>query len=104
MAVANSTFSPLVQSSPSLLQWNANSSAIPAIAALVVVFSMSAFFLRSTKSEGIHDLGGIPVLTAWGFFNKQYNFFHGHFNKTGGEMFRFRVLQASQNYYVLPDC
>jgi len=103
MAVANSTLSPLVQFLPSPSQWNTNSSAIPAIAAFVVAF-LSAFFLRSTKSDGIYDLGGIPVFTAWDFFKKPFNFFQGHFKKTGGEMFRFRVLQASSNYYVLPDC
>jgi len=96
MAVANSTFSPLVQFLPSPSQWDTNSAPTPAItiAALVVVF-MSAFFLRSTKSDKIHDLGGISALTAWNFFKKPYNFFQGHFKETGGEMFRFRVLQAS---------
>jgi len=95
MAAANSTFSPLVQFLPSPSQWNANSLPLPAIVTLLVVFSMSAFFLRSTQGDKIHDLGGIPVFTAWDFFKKPYNFFRGHFKKTGGGMFRFRVLQAS---------
>jgi len=103
MAAANATFSLLPQFLPPPSQWNANSLPIPAIVAVVVVF-MSAFFLRSTKGDKIHDLGGIPVLTAWDFFKKPYNFFRGHFKKTGGGMFRFRVLQASSNYHILPDC
>ena len=98
MAVANSTFSHLVQFLPSSSQWNWNSSAKPAIAAFVVIF-ISASFLCSTKPESdkdkIHDLDGISVLTAWNFFKKPFNFFQGHFKETGGEMFRSRVLQVS---------
>ena len=62
---------------------------------------MSAFLLRSTKSNKIHDLGGIPMLAAWNFFKKPFHFFQRHFKETGGKMFRFRVLQASSK--LLPS-
>ena len=104
MVAANAAFSPLVQFLPATLHWNTNSLPIPAIVAGLVVVLMSAFFLRSTKGDMIHDLGGIPVLTAWSFFKKRFDFLQGHLKKSGGMMFRFRVLQASLNYCILRDC
>jgi hypothetical protein len=98
MAAANAAFSPLVQFLPAPSQWNTNPPAMSSIVAGLAVVLMSAFFLRSTKSDKIHDLGGIPVLTAWNFFKKRYNFLQGHLKKSGGMMFRFRVLQASSKF------
>ena len=95
MAAANAAFSPLVQFLPAPSQWNMNSPPIPAIVASLAVVLMSAFFFRSTKGNKIHDLGGISVLTAWDFFNKRFDFLQGHLKKSGGMMFRFRVLQVS---------
>jgi sterol 14-demethylase len=98
MAAENSTFSPLVQFLPAPSQWNMNPPPLPAIVAGLAVVLMSAFFLRSTKGDKIHDVGGIPVLTAWGFFKRRFDFLQRHFKKTGGMMFRFRVLQASAKF------
>jgi hypothetical protein len=95
MAAANAAFSPLVQFLPVSSQWNTNSPLIPAIVAGLAVALMSAFFFRSIKGDRIHDLGGLPVLTAWDFFKKRFDFLQGHLQKSRGMMFRFRVLQAS---------
>jgi hypothetical protein len=96
--VANAAFSPLAQFLPAALQWNTNVRPILAIVTGLAVALMSAFLLRSTKGDKIHDLGGIPVLTAWDFFKKRFDFLQGHLKKSGGMMFRFRVLQASSNF------
>ena len=98
MAAANAAFSPLVQFLPAPSQWNTISPAISAIVAGLAVVLMSAFFLRSTRSDKIHDLGGIPMLMAWNFFKNRYEFLQFHFKKSGGMMFRFRVLQASSKF------
>ena len=103
MAAANAAFSPLVQFLPAPSQWNTNVPPIPAIVAGLAVALMSAFFFRSTKGDKIHDLGGVPMFTAWDFFKKRFDFLQGHFKKSGGMMFRFRVLQASRNCYVFRD-
>jgi len=95
MVAANAAFSPLAQFLPATLQWITNSPRIPVIVAGLPVVLMAALFLRSTKGDKIHDLGGIPVLTAWDFFKKRFDFLQGHLKKSGGMMFRFRVLQAS---------
>ena len=95
MAAANATFSPLVHFLPALSQWNMNPPLISAIVTGFAVVLMSAFFLRPTKSDKIHDLGGIPVLTAWDFFKRRFDFIQRHLEKTGGMMFRFKVLQVS---------
>jgi hypothetical protein len=101
MAAANAAFSPLVQFLPAPSQWNTNCPPIPPIVAGLAVVLMSAFFFRSTKGDKIHDLGGVPVLTAWGFFKKRFDFLQGHLKKSGGMMFRFRLLQASSKFLCL---
>ena len=104
MVTGNASFGPLARFLPATLQWNTNFPPIPAVVTGLAVALMSAFLLRSTKGNKIHDLGGIPVLTAWDFFNKRFDFLQGHLKKSGGMMFRFRVLQASLNYCILRDC
>ncbi|KAJ7168194.1 cytochrome P450 [Mycena crocata] len=41
----------------------------------------------------MYDLGGCPILSAWLFFTKRYDFMFDTFKRTGEKMFRFRVLQ-----------
>jgi sterol 14-demethylase len=98
MVAENATFSPLVRFLLAPSQWDTNPPQIPAIVAGLAVVLMSAFFLRSTKGDKIYDVGGIPVLTAWGFFKRRFDFLQRHFEKTGGMMFRFRVLQGSAKF------
>ena len=98
MATENATFSPLVHFLTALSQWNTNPPLISAIATGLAVVLMSAFFLRSTQNDKIHDLGGIAVLTAWDFYKRRFDFIQRHLEKTGEMMFRFRVLQASSKF------
>jgi hypothetical protein len=101
MAAANAAFGPLVQFLPAPSRWNTSFSAISAIVAGLAVVLMSAFFLRSTRSDKIHDLGGMPMRSAWNFFKNRYEFIQFHFKKSGGMMFCFRVLQASSKFLCL---
>ncbi|KIM37023.1 hypothetical protein M413DRAFT_31186 [Hebeloma cylindrosporum] len=87
---ANVTLSPLGQFLRSPSQWSVDSSPITALVAGLAVVLTSAFFLRLSKSDKVYDLGGIPVLTAWNFFKKRFDFFQAHFKKSNGKMFRFR--------------
>jgi len=58
------------------------------------------FSLRSTFDGKVLDLGGIPLLTAWAFFSKRFDFIQSNFKRSGGTIFRFRVLQV-QNLSTL---
>jgi len=74
-------------------EWPPTQSAV-FFTALAIVLITLATLLRPSKSKaGVHDLGGIPVLTAWTFFTKRYDFLRKHFN-SGKKYFQFRVLQV----------
>lgn len=60
-----------------------------------LIFSTLSFYLLRTTSDGkLYDLGGVPILTAWSFFSKRYDFIRMNFKRSGGLPFRFRVLQV----------
>jgi len=60
-----------------------------------LVLPISSFYLLRTTSDGkLYDLGGLPILTAWTFFSKRYDFMQENFKLSGGLPFRFRVLQV----------
>ena len=60
--------------------------------AIGVVVILSSRLLPS-QSGGVHNLGGIPILAAWAFFTKRYDFLWKHFNSEK-KYFQFRVLQV----------
>jgi len=66
----------------------------------IVVPLLLFFSLRSTSNGKVYDLGGIPVLTAWTFFSKRFDFIQSNFKKSGGTIFRFRVLQVHNPFIV----
>ncbi|CAK5279453.1 unnamed protein product [Mycena citricolor] len=72
-------------------------SAWAALVALCLLLAVGALSLRTRlapkDSETIHQLGGLPLLSAWLFFTQRYDFLIDTFKKTGQKMFRFRVLQ-----------
>ncbi|KIM88310.1 hypothetical protein PILCRDRAFT_253602 [Piloderma croceum F 1598] len=41
----------------------------------------------------MYQLGGFSIINAWTFFNKRYEFLWSNFNKTGQDLFSFKVLQ-----------
>jgi len=60
-----------------------------------LILTIFSFYLLRTTSDGkLYDLGGIPILTAWTFFSKRYDFMRDNFKLSGGLPFRFRVLQV----------
>ena len=70
---------------------------ITAVAGLLVV-TLSTYRLQSQvqhDKSGIHELGGWSRFTAWPFFSRRYDFLHSNWEKTGQELFQFRVLQVS---------
>ena len=77
-------------------EWPPTQSAVffTAAALAVGILMTVATLLHPSKSKaGVHDLGGIPVFTAWTFFTKRYDFLWKHFN-SGKKYFQFRVLQV----------
>jgi len=97
MSAFKATFSPLAR----LFQNTSEPSTDPLlttittfIVATLAVALYSIFFLQTNTDGKIHDLRGIPFVTAWTFFTKRWDFIRGHFERTGGEMFRFRVLHV----------
>lgn len=53
---------------------------------------------RPAGKDAIHELRGLPVLTAWPFFSKRYDFLMSNFEKTGRKMFKFSVLKVSRTF------
>ncbi|KAJ7739687.1 cytochrome P450 [Mycena maculata] len=71
----------------------------PATAIFLLGFAVVFGFLfvypshKHIENNKVYDLGGYPLLSAWLFFAKRYDFMRGTFKRTGQNMFRFRVLQ-----------
>ncbi|KAJ7184289.1 cytochrome P450 [Mycena filopes] len=83
-----------VSHSPLWRPWETSPIAIT----LLLCFSLFFFvFLYATSKDEhgaeMYHLGGYPMVSAWLFFTKRYDFMCGTFKKTGQKMFRFRVLQ-----------
>ena len=87
----NTTIGNLHTTSSSLSE-SANSYAWLLAALVLPIFSF--YLLRTTSDGKLYELGGVPILTAWTFFSKRYDFMRGNFNLSGGLPFRFRVLQV----------
>ena len=64
---------------------------------LVAVSSYAYFFSSGKNPNKIHQLGSISVINAWAFFNKRYDFLRSNFDKTGHDLFSFKVLQVSSH-------
>ncbi|KAF8993227.1 cytochrome P450 [Cyathus striatus] len=55
------------------------------------LFAIRFSWIRKDATE----LGGYSVINAWNFFSKRFDFLWGNFNKTTGNLFRFKILQYS---------
>jgi hypothetical protein len=94
MSAVKAIFSPLARLSQNPSEWHTESPSTTIVFASLGVL-LCSFFLFRTRTDGkIHDLGGIPLVTAWTFFTKRWDFVRGHFASTGGKMYKFRVLQV----------
>ena len=91
------TFSPVARLLPDPAEWGIESlSHIVTIAIITLgIILGSSYILRTKKDGNVYDLGGIPIVTAWTFFTKRWDFLRCHFADTRGKMFRFRVMQVS---------
>jgi hypothetical protein len=65
------------------------SSAVLAFIAYLVYTALSP-----SNKGSIRQLGGFPVLTAWTFFTKRYDFIWANFAKNSSLHFKFQVLQV----------
>jgi len=93
MSAVNVTLNPLALQFTNPSEWGIETQ-ITTVAVLGITVG-TIFFLRPNfKDENIHDLGGFPLINAWSFFTKRWNFICRHFKNTGGKMFRFRVIQV----------
>lgn len=62
---------------------------------IALIFGTVAYRTLTPKERGtIRSLGGIPVITAWTFFTKRYDFLWHHFNHVPEPMFKFKVLHV----------
>ncbi|KAJ7118719.1 cytochrome P450 [Mycena epipterygia] len=75
--------------------WESSANTTILFSAIVIIFGIlsARSNCRPEESSRIYDLGGYPILSAWFFFTKRYDFMCDTFKRTGQKMFRFRVLQ-----------
>jgi hypothetical protein len=62
---------------------------------LLILSTFYAYLFSDSKANKIHELRGFSILNAWAFFNKRYDFLRSNFDKTGHDLFSFKVLQVS---------
>ncbi|KJA20468.1 hypothetical protein HYPSUDRAFT_203783 [Hypholoma sublateritium FD-334 SS-4] len=63
-----------------------------AAAALALLVYLIYSTVVPDDSGSIRTLGGFPVLTAWAFFTRRYDFLWGNFQKHAAPHFKFSVL------------
>jgi hypothetical protein len=72
--------------------------ALPA-AVTGLLFVLGTLYAHSVYSSNntskVYQLGGFSIVNAWTFFNKRYDFLRSNFDKTGHELFSFKVLHVS---------
>ncbi|KAF8908501.1 cytochrome P450 [Gymnopilus junonius] len=59
----------------------------------ILVVCVLIVLLQGGSEDDVCDIGGIPAINAWKFFTKRYDFIQNGFQKSGGRIFRFKVLQ-----------
>ena len=62
---------------------------------LVIGTSYVDFFFAGNDATTIHQLGGFSIVNAWNSFTKRYDFLRSTFDKTGHDLFSFKVFQES---------
>ena len=61
----------------------------------LAILAVVVYRLLSPSQKGsIRTIGGIPILTAWTFFSKRYDFLWKNFRSIPDPHFRFQVLQV----------
>ncbi len=63
--------------------------------AALVILACFIYYIATPSSKGsIRTLGGFPVLTAWTFFTRRYDFLWDNFGKNAAPHFKFNVLHV----------
>ncbi|KAF9546460.1 cytochrome P450 [Agrocybe pediades] len=62
------------------------------VLAFIVFYSVFGESAGNKKDGTIRRLGGFPILTAWTFFSKRYDFLMENFRKSQDPHFKFKVL------------
>ena len=63
-------------------------------AALVILACLICYIATPRRKGSIRTLGGFPVLTAWTFFTRRYDFLWDNFKKNPSPHFKFNVLHV----------
>ncbi|KIM87727.1 hypothetical protein PILCRDRAFT_62967 [Piloderma croceum F 1598] len=61
---------------------------------LVLCTSYIYFSFFGNNANKIHKIGGFSIVNAWSFFNKRYDFLRSNFDKSGHNLFSFKILRA----------
>ncbi|KAF8182333.1 cytochrome P450 [Pholiota molesta] len=65
----------------------------------ILTYASSAVLAFIAYLGSIRQLGGFPVLTAWTFFTKRYDFIWANFAKNSSLHFKFQVLQVCSSIF-----
>ncbi|KIM79953.1 hypothetical protein PILCRDRAFT_822816 [Piloderma croceum F 1598] len=91
---ASSSRLPWFESLFTWMPWDFNVALPAPVTGLLLV--LGTLYARSVYSGNdtskIYQLGGFSIVNAWTFFNKRYDFLRSNFDKTGHELFAFKVL------------
>ncbi|EIN08262.1 hypothetical protein PUNSTDRAFT_143902 [Punctularia strigosozonata HHB-11173 SS5] len=89
--MANVSSSDLVQL---MERWWASSSVTTTASASIAALALAAYCYPSftQDSKTIRHVGRLPLVTAWTFFSKRYDFLMSSFRETGSNIFKFNVL------------
>jgi hypothetical protein len=70
---------------------------LAAVSSLLLFLSTwySWLYFSASGSNKIHRLGGFSIVNAWTFFNKRYDFLRLNRDKTGHDLFSFKLFQVS---------
>jgi sterol 14-demethylase len=80
------------------MPWDVDVAFPAAVTGLLLV--LGTLYARTVYSSNddtskVYQLGGFSIVNAWTFFNKRYDFLRSNFDKTGHELFAFKVLHVS---------
>jgi hypothetical protein len=74
--------------------------------AVVVLLCLGTIYVYISSGNldvnKIYVLRGLSLVHAWSFFNERFDFLRSNFDKTGHELFAFKVLHVSswQDFFM----
>ena len=68
---------------------------------LVLITSYVYRIFSANDAKKIHQLGGISIFNTWEFFDKRYDFLRLNREKTGQDLFSFKVFHVSVSRAVV---